>query len=227
MSNEQQHEVKKNWTPIVLAVFYVASLCGLFFVVWGTTSTTTTPTVPITPTTPTSPQTSFCTSFDYTRWSHCLKDGTKMRNMTAVYPEGCTLADNTPVLERQSCQYTPVYVPPDFLAKMSNQIVQSGGGISANYISGTSGDSTIRANWIISDDNQLLISALTINRQTGEATENILLRDTNSDFRPDIFSRNGTDWSNISSQPQTYQTQLITVWAEDMAYFGAYLADFY
>ncbi len=179
--------------------------------------------------TPPPTQDSSCTSFDYTRWSHCATDGTQSRMITAVYPKGCDIADSGIIQgQEQSCTYVPIRAnAQDLLTVAADQIKNaSGGSIQTSYISGSTGGSLTNMSWLMSDDNNLLIDQLITNRYTGEVTEHILMRDTDRDFRPNIYSQNGTDWYQIATQDQSTQTQLITLWAVDMAYFGSYLLNY-
>lgn len=174
-------------------------------------------------------QDSSCTSFDYTRWSRCATDGTQSRMVTAAYPKGCNIKDFGVIQgQEQSCTYIPIQANAQELLTMAAAQIKnaSGGSMQTSYISGTTGGSVVNMSWLISDDNNLLIDQLVTDRYTGEVSEHILMRDTDRDFRPNIYSQNGTDWYQIAIQNQSTQTQLITLWAVDMDYFGSYLLDY-
>lgn len=78
----------------------------------------------------------------------------------------------------------------------------------------------------MSDDDNLLIWHITKDRRTEEIINSIFLRDSDQDFRPDIFSNNGTDWFEINLEPQEAQEQIILMWTLDMAHFGSYLLNY-
>lgn len=164
-----------------------------------------------------------CTRLEYTRWSSCSEDGNKTRVVNTAYPQGCYLGKD--VVQQQSCEYVPLKLEAiNLFKKTAQQITMSSGrSVVSSYVSGQDGDSISTVRWTMSDDDNLLIWHIAKDRQTENITDSIFLRDSNQDFRPDIFSLNGTEWDNIASQSQEIQRQLLSLWALDMTYFGLYL----
>lgn len=165
-----------------------------------------------------------CTRLEYTRWSSCSEDGNRTRVVTTAYPQGCYLGNDV-VQQQQPCKYVPLKLEvTNLFKKMAQQIAMSSErSVVSSYISGQNGDSISTVRWTISDDDNLLIWHIAKDRQVENITDSIFLRDSNQDFRPDIFSLNGTDWNNIAAQSQENQRQLLFLWALDMTYFGLYL----
>jgi len=176
---------------------------------------------------PSSPQASPCTSFDYTRWSHCAPDGTQSRVITAAYPGGCTIIDSTSVTQQQNCQYVPMNLSiADVVNKMVWQIRNAPDQtIVTQYLVRNSGNIYIVTNkWKLSADGDYLFLEYTIkSRATGEIINHIILDDTNKDFRPEGYSYDGNNWSDISSQGSDIVLKYNTIWGVAAAYFGSYL----
>lgn len=180
--------------------------------------------------TPTSQPSSLCTSFDYTRWSHCATDGTQSRVITAAYPAGCTLVESAPVVQQQQCKYIPINLSAgDIVNKMVGQIYAAPDKtIAVQYFAGHSGDVYIATSkWkLSSNETTLFFESTSKSRATGVITDHIILADTDKDFRPDIYSDNGDQWHNISSQGSALVQNYTTVWAVGSAYFAAYLLNY-
>lgn len=167
-----------------------------------------------------------CQSYDYSRWSHCSQDGGQTRVLTAAYPSGCKIGTET--TQGQSCGYVPLQLDASNILKTMVQQIKSAPdrSIVSDFISGQDGSSVSTVRWMMSDDDNLFLWHIVKDRQTGAITESVMLRDTNQDLIPDIFSKNATDWLRIDSQPKTLQEQLRLLSAFDMAYFGGYLLNY-
>jgi len=167
-----------------------------------------------------------CTSFQYSRWSHCGSDGTQTRIIAEAYPKGCKISND--VEQSQQCTYVPISANAQQLVSMAvNQIKRApGGGVQASFLSGEAGDFKTDINWTVSDDGNLLIQSLVTNRQTDQTIDHLLLRDTDRDFRPDIYSRDGNTWQKIVGLDHPTQAALSVAWGVYFAYFGSYLLDY-
>ena len=225
INNEQQRKDGEKWPSIlgtcigiIIVIFFV------FLFSHGSVAPISQPPPPI------PPETSFCTSFDYTRWSHCAADGTQSRVITAAYPDGCTLTDSAPVVQQQKCQYVSVNPSAtDIINKMVGQIHDAPDQtITTQYFSGQSGDIYITTNkWKLSSDGEaLFLEGTSKSRATGVITDHIILADTNKDFRPDEYSDNGDNWYSLASQEPALVQNYTTVWAVASAYFGVYLLNY-
>lgn len=181
---------------------------------------------PIVPTPPPT-ETSFCTSFDYTRWSHCATDGTQSRIITAAYPAGCTLKEGTSVEQQQECKYSSRNLSDgDIVNKMVGQIRNAPDQtITTKYFSGHPGDFYITTlKWKLSTDGTtLFLETTSKSLVTGTITNPIILADTNKDFIPDTYSNDGDHWPSIASQGSTFMQNSTNIWGAAMSYFEAYL----
>ncbi|MDO8513931.1 MAG: hypothetical protein Q7S50_00080 [bacterium] len=169
------------------------------------------------------PATPHCTSFEYSRWSLCGSEGAQSRVVTEAYPKGCRVGNG--VEQSRQCTYVPISAnAQQLLTMMANQIRHAqGGGVQASFLSGEAGGAKTNINWTISDDGNLLIQSLVTDRQTDRAISHLLLRDTDRDFRPDIYSQDGSTWHEITSLDHQTQAALSVTWGIYLAYFGSYL----
>jgi len=168
-----------------------------------------------------------CTSYEYSRWSPCSIEKTQTRIVTAAYPEGCRVSGGVMAEQEQVCVYVPLNLEPkSVFRKIISQIEESPDrDVMATFLTGASGENVAYVNWMMSDDGNLLIYHRVFDRQTEEPVENLLLRDSNRDQLPDLFSRDGTRWYEVSSQAETDRLTLVTTWGLDMALFSSYLLD--
>jgi hypothetical protein len=242
---------KTKWkaiVAIVLGIIFLLLRISHGYIGKGTNSSNTIPQAVVTPSQPhtkTQPNTpkapspnstidapaiKDCTSFDYTKWSHCATDGTQSRVITAAYPEGCAITENISANQEQQCQY--VALNPSFAELVNKFVGQIHNApdqtITTQYFAGQTNDIYIATNkWKLSSDGTtLLLESTSKNRATGAVTDHIILADTNADFLPDEYSYDGDSWYNLANQTSTVVQNYKTVWAVDSAYFAAYLLDY-
>jgi len=160
-----------------------------------------------------------CTKVNFSNWSLCSEKGTRIRSITSMYPQGCKLGSD--VIQQESCAYVPIKLDAEtLLQEMFQQISQtSGKTIETEYIAGEYGDVVNIVKYSIANDGNLVIWMQSKNHQSDRVISDLFLRDSNKDFRPDIFSNDGAEWYPIDIQSQEDQIQIMMVWAVQLTYF--------
>lgn len=214
---------------------FILILCYLFgggivaFLYLNSIPPNSTPPLPVVTNLPPSSQPQFCTSFDYSRWSHCAEDGTQSRVITEAYPKGCLFVETAPITQEQLCKYIPENISPtNIINAMVGQIYDAPNQtITTQYFAGQSDDLYIATNkWRLATDGgtTLFLESTSTKRSTGVVTDHIILADTNSDFRPDMYrSDNSDNWYDLGSQGADLIKNYTLVWAVANAYFASYL----
>lgn len=159
-----------------------------------------------------------CTSVEYSNWSLCSERGIRIRNIISAYPQGCKFGD---ILQQESCVYVPIKLDAETLIQRAFQKISLAPSktIEAEYVSGQNGNMSNVVRYSIADDNNLVMWIENKDRQSGKVIKDVYLRDSNQDYRPDIFSNDGATWYPINIQSQSDQVQILSIWTVQMAYF--------